>query len=139
MPEFCSGSFKQNVFLLPSTIHDKKQIALIVVMFLELFLAVMSSVRTEVAPTLSLIIALYTTLSIYSYFGLPTNKIVDISQSYFAATKLSAFCLGYLFDSICSGSFNNEVYFTLLTILVNLDASQGFHYLVSKQRLSVNH
>jgi hypothetical protein len=139
MPEFCSGSFKQNVFLLPSTIHDKKQIALIVVMFLELFLAVMSSVRTEVAPTLSLIIALYTTLSIYSYFGLPTNKIVDVSQSYFAATKLSAFFLGYLFDSICSGSFKNEVYFTLLTILVTLDASQGFHYLVSKQQLSVNY
>ncbi len=91
----------------------------------QLFLSLMSAATTEIAPVLSITSVFYTILSLYSFSGLPCSKFVDLSTSYFASFKLSAFLLGYLFDAMLVGKV--EVCYTLLTIMVTAEAYYGMH------------
>lgn len=87
----------------------------------------MSSVNTNVAPIMSILVVIYSICCLHAYLGLPSIKYIDVSQSYFATTKLSAICLGYMFDAICQNKFENEYSYSLMTLLLTLDALYGFN------------
>jgi hypothetical protein len=101
----------------------------------ELYLSILSASQASIAPVMSFFVILYSLFSLYAYMGLPHPRFIQVSQSYFAATKLSAFCLGYLFDAFCYGTFNQwgDLSFLLMTILITFDALVGFNHLLSVQ------
>lgn len=140
MPKFCKTSMKQDLFSKSSAKHMNEQVFSLSIIFLELYLGILSVTSTLVAPIMSSFVILYSLFSLYSYFGLPTIKVIQVSQSYFAATKLSAFCLGYLFDSICYGSFqaSQDLSFALMTLVLTFDALYGFNNLVSQEHVELD-
>ena len=91
----------------------------------------MSAATTNIAPTMSILVCVYSTLSLYAYFDLPSSKLVKMWQSYFASFKLSAFCLGYLFDSLSSHQ-GLEFYYCLMTAVITIDAYISYNYLIEK-------
>ncbi len=124
-PEFCNDSFKSNAFNLNGNTHLAIQLLSIVISFAEFYLAMMSCVKSDVAPVLSGVIALYSLASMYTFFGLKSFKSVNMCQSYFMGTKLSALALGYFFDSLANGSSFSTIFF-MMTILITFDAFLGF-------------
>ena len=136
MPEFCNSSMKLGVFQLPASTHFKQQIALLTLIMVELYFAILSTVTSKISPALGLLVTAYALLSFYAYLGLPSHKLVNMSQSYFASAKLAALCLGFLFDSILSGAFSKEYSFTIMTLLITFDAVLGFNHLVDKEKYS---
>lgn len=124
-PEFCNDSFKSNAFNLNGNTHFAIQILSVFISFAEFYFSVMGCVKSEIAPVLCGLIALYSVASMYTFFGLKENKIVNMSQSYFAATKLSALALGYFFDSLVGGEAFS-INFFIMTILISFDAFLGF-------------
>lgn len=125
---------KAGLLLKSSAKYMDEQVSQVSIIFLELGLGILSTTNTGVAPIISAFVVLYSLCSLYSFTGLPTIKAIQVSQSYFAATKLSAFCLGYLFDAVCFGSFSAEkdISFTLMTAVLTFDALIGFNHLVSQ-------
>lgn len=134
MPEFCNESFKNNAFNLGGN-QIFVQITSGVLMFAQLFFAILACVHSSVAPVLSFLIAAYAILSIYCYFGLKNFKTVSMCQSYFAATKLSAFALGYAFDSLAASS-SIEISFMMMTVLITLDAFLGFALITGRSEFT---
>lgn len=70
---------------------------------------------------------LYAVTSLYSFFGFKTTKFIDVSQSYFASFKLSAFLLGYFFEKSLPISYYFEFNFAMMTFLLIIDAYYGFY------------
>ena len=77
----------------------------------------------------------YALSSLYSFFGLQTNKFIDISQSYFASFKLSAILLGCFFETSLPISYYFEFNFTVMTLLITIDSYYGFNELIRETRL----
>ena len=77
----------------------------------------------------------YSMASLYTYMGLKTNKFIDISQSYFAAFKLSAFLIGYLFDESLPINYRFEFSYFMMTLILTIDAYYGFYKLIKETRL----
>jgi hypothetical protein len=71
----------------------------------------------------------------YCYLDLPSPKLVKMSQSYFAAFKLSAFCIGHLFDALANQQ-KVDAYFAIMTIVITLDAYVSYNYLMEKHELA---
>jgi hypothetical protein len=137
MPEFCNESFKNKVFVLEGS-HIALQVTSILVVFAELYLSIMSSIHSEVAPVFSVFVAIYAAFSLYSFFGLPNNKMVLMTQSYLAGLKLAAIALGYLFESVRVNGLNFEISFTLMTVVLTFDAILGYSLLASRQDFQNN-
>jgi len=78
MPELCNESFKNKVFVLEGN-HIALQITAILVVFAELYLSIMSTIHSELAPVFSIFVTLYAVFSLYSFFGLPNSKMVLMS------------------------------------------------------------
>jgi hypothetical protein len=99
-------------------------------------LSILSFSTTTIAPITSLIATLYSLLCLYSFLGcLPKSVIVDLCQSNFAATKLVAFLLGYLFDSCARGDLilgSREWPYITMTLMMGADAVYGLHQLLAK-------
>jgi hypothetical protein len=131
MPELCNESFKNNAFKYEGR-HFTNQVTAGIIIFAELYLSIMSSVHSQLAPVFSMFVALYAIFSLYSFFGLPNSKAVVMSQSYLATLKLSAIGLGYLFESFRNGTFNYEISFLLMTLVLTLDAFLGYSLLVCR-------
>ena len=125
VPEFCNDSFKSNAFNLNGNTHFAIQLLSVFISFAEFYFAVMGSVKSEIAPVLCGFIGLYSLASIYAFFGLMNVRIVNMCQSYFAATKLSALALGYIFDSLANGQQFSATFF-IMTLLISFDAFLGF-------------
>lgn len=134
MPEFCNESFNNNAFNLNGS-HFFIQLTSGILMFAQLFFAILACVHSNVAPVLSFLIAMYALFSIYCYFGLKNFKTVSMCQSYFAATKLSAFALGYGFDSLAAGT-SIEMSFLMMTLLISADAFLGFSLLTNRSEFT---
>jgi len=81
---------------------------------------------------MSLIVVLYSVVSLVSYLGLTDYKILNMFQSCLSATKISALCIGYRFDALSSQHGQVEYYFTLMTVFITIDAFFGFEELVRK-------
>lgn len=140
MPKFCRQSMKQDLFGKSSAKYMNEQVFSASIILLELYLGILSASSTSIAPVISGFVILYSVFSLYSFLGLPQVKAIQVSQSYFAATKLSAFCIGYLFDAICYGSFSAEKdsSFALLTVVLTFDAVIGFNHLVSEHHIETH-
>jgi hypothetical protein len=126
MPEFCNESLKLGVFSLPASKHSTRQILTVTFILIELFSAIMSAATTHIAPIMSILVCIYSVLSLYCFFDLPSSKLMKMSQSYFAGFKLSAFCLGYLFDAAATNQ-GFEMYFTMMTLLITADAYLSYN------------
>jgi hypothetical protein len=134
MPDFCNKSLKKSLFSLPSSLYYNTQILTLCFLSIQLFLGLMSSATTEIAPLLSIICVIYTVLSLYSFLDPVGTKFIDLSTSYFASFKLSAFCLGYLFDAYTIGRL--EWFYSLLTLVITCDAYYGLYKLIEEQKIS---
>jgi hypothetical protein len=77
-------------------------------------------------------VALYSLLSIVCYFGVNIFRLVTIGQSYAATSMLASIALGYLFNAISTGNFNNSISFFVLTILLAFDSFLGYALLSSR-------
>jgi hypothetical protein len=135
MPELCNESFKNKAFRLEGQ-HIALQITSIIVIFAELYLSIMSAVHSELAPVLSVFVAMYALFSLYSFFGLKNEKFVLMSQSYAVTLKLAAVSLGYLFESFRNGGFSFEISFILMTTVLVFDALLGFALVASRDDFS---
>jgi hypothetical protein len=82
---------------------------------------------------MSVLVAVYASLSLYCFFDLPSSKLMKMSQSYFASFKLSAFCLGYLFDALSSNQ-SIEFYFIVMTLIITADSYLSYNYLMKKHQ-----
>jgi hypothetical protein len=125
MPEFINESFKNNAFFLNGN-QLFIQIAGGIVMFAELYFAILSAVHQDVAPIFSVFVALYALMSITCYFSVNIFRLVTIAQSYLATTVLASVSLGYLFQSMAVGNFNTSISFLILTILLAVDSFLGY-------------
>jgi len=90
---------------------------------------------TKIAPIMSTCALFYALASLYAYFGLKSNKFIDVSQSYFTSFKLSAILLGHFFDTSLPISYYFEFNFGMLTLLITVDAYYGFNQLIRETRL----
>jgi hypothetical protein len=135
MPEFCNDSLKQGVFSLCPNKHFTRQILTVTFILFELYTAVMSAISTSIAPVMSILVCLYSFLSLLCFLDIPCSKLVKMSQSYFAAFKLSAFCLGYLFDGFATNQ-GFDFSYTLLTLVITADAYLSYYCLLDKHDLS---
>jgi len=102
-----------------------------ILIFVELYLSIMSAVHSQIASVFSIFVAIQAVFALYSFFGLPNHRFVLISQSYFATLKVAAVALGYLFECVRNGVFN-EISFFLMTVVLTFDAFLGFALLVSR-------
>jgi len=134
MPEFCNESYKTNVFVLNGD-HIVLQLTAAIVTFVEFYVAILSAVHSNVAPVFSVLVAIYALISIYTFFGLKTNKFVNVVSSTFLSLKLSAVALGYLYASLNNG-FNNEISFMLMTIILLADGFLGYALLSTRSEFS---
>ena len=135
MPQFCNQSLKQGLFVKSSIKYGDQQVLALSLIILELYFSLMSLFTSTIAPLMSLFALLYSLVSFYSFLGLPTTKPLDILQSHFASFKLSAFLLGYLFDSALPKTSTIDNYYIILTLLITLDAYYGFNVLIGELRL----
>lgn len=131
MPEFCNESLKNNAFLLGRSQFDSQMMSAVLV-FAELYFALMSAIHTSVAPIFSIIVAIHALFSMACYFGINSSRFVQICQSYAATYKLSAIALGYLFDHIVQHGFGFEFSFLMMTLVLSFDAFLGYALLSAR-------
>ena len=135
MPEFCNGSLKQGMFSQSPSTHFTKQILTVIFILFELYAGIMSTISTSISPVISILVSIYSLLSLICYLDIPCSKLAKMAQSYFASFKLSAFCLGYLFDGFATKQAF-EFSYTLMTIVITADAYLSYYSLVEKHDFS---
>lgn len=135
MPQFCNHSFKKGLFEKCPTKHGDEQMTVLTLILLEIFFSLISVATTKIAPVMSALALFYSMASFYTYMGMPTNKFIDVSQSYFAVFKLSAFLIGYLFDESLPIDYRFEFSYFMMTLILTIDAYYGFYNLVKETRL----
>ena len=63
-------------------------------------------------------------MSLYNYFNIEENSLVNVSTSYFAVAKLALFALGYTSDSILSNG-SVEISLVAMTAVLCFDTFYG--------------
>lgn len=134
METFASKSWKMDAFNLKGSQHTTFQILSGLLIFVELYLSIMSAVESKIANVFSVMVAIYVTLSLFCYFGVKQIKSVEIIQSYASSMLLAAVSLGYLMASVSNGmSVSSFGYsFLILTQILCVDAFYGFLLLLSE-------
>lgn len=131
--QFCAQNWKKNAFNNPDL---SVQMLSGLLTFALIYTSIISAVESTIAPVLSVFITFYAMMSLYNYFGIKEDAFVDACASYFAASKLALFALGYAADSfIVNGTI--DISYVIMTVVLCFDVFYGLSvYLSQAQYIS---
>lgn len=131
MKLFCQFNWKMNAFTLSGPHYTSFQIYSGCLIMLELYLSILASVESTLAPAFSLVLCSHILATSYNYFGLYNFKLIDLWSSYFSCIVMSGVTLGYVLTLTQEGAREINLSFFALTAVMGIDAFASLYYLFS--------